>query len=356
MAIPKETVWERDPHTEAKHRVLGRYYDAFFPIMLATFPRLTVFDGYAGPGEYSKGEEGSPLIALRKLLDRHELVTTRRPVRFIFVEEREDRLAYLQNLVSSRFRSPGHIRVDYHQGSCEDVWEAALTSARAWGQPIFANLDPFGAGVPYRLVERLGANRGSEVLVTFMSDWLRRFATLEHLDDGDRQFGSREWRKVAGLASPLEKELFLVEEYRRTLARAGLDLCAPFRLADEGGRAFYLIYATAHMRGLERMKEAMWKTDPVRGIEFRDPQDPAQGVLDLGVPDPDLDPLCRRLLDRLGDGQPATVEELRQFALAKTAYRDTHVPPALRRMIEARTLRRDPERGQLSRLVRVRLA
>ncbi len=358
MAVPNTTIWDRDSHTEAKHRVLAGYYDAWYPIMLSTWPRLTVFEGYAGPGEYSDGEEGSPIIALRRLLDRPDLVLRGKPVRFVFVEERKDRLDHLASLVDTKFRGrPGHVSVDLVHGSCEVVWERALTSAAAWGQPIFANLDPFGPGVPYPLVERLGKNKASEVLVTFMSDWLRRFATLEEVGDGDTQFGSTAWRRVADLASPEEKEIFLVTEYRSTLVRAGLRLTAPFRLSDEGGRSFYLIYGTSHERGLERMKQSMWKVDPVSGIRFRDPTDPHQGVLDLGKPDPGLTSLTQRLRTRLEGtaSRELTVGELRNFALFETAFRPVHATAAVRRMLEAGELRRDPEKGQLSGTVRVRL-
>ena len=200
MAVPESTVWDRDPHTEAKHRVLHGYFDAWYPIILSTFPRLTVLEGYAGPGVYTKSEDGSPVIAIRALVERPELLGRRPAVRFVFIEEREDRLQKLQEVVNREFpRLPPGVRVDYHHESCERVWETALDQADAWGMPIFANLDPFGPGVPYPLVKRLGANRSSEALVTFMSDWLRRFWSLEELDDGDVQFGSRGWRTVGSL-------------------------------------------------------------------------------------------------------------------------------------------------------------
>jgi hypothetical protein len=222
--------------------------------------------------------------------------------------------------------------------------------------PIFANLDPFGPGVPCTLVNRLGANRSSEVLVTFMSDWLRRFWSLEHLDDGDIQFGSGEWRQVGALSSPEEKELFLVEEYRRTLDRAGLPLSAPFRLSDEGGRSFYLIFGSRSRRGLEKMKESMWRTDPVTGVQFRDPRDPNQGVLDFGKPEPDLTPLMRMLTQELRhtpSGQ--TIDELRDFALFNTGFRPPHATKAARLMIDQGDLTRDPSRGRLTGTVLVSL-
>lgn len=357
MAVPESTVWDRDAHTEAKHRVLRDYFDAWYPIMLRTFPRLTVLEGYAGPGVYTKGEDGSPVIAIRALIDRPELLDGGRIVRFVFIEEREDRLKKLRELIREEFpHLPTGVSVDYHHESCERIWETALDQADAWGMPIFANLDPFGPGVPYTLVERLGGNRSSEVLVTFMSDWLRRFWSLEELDDGDVQFGSRDWRTVGSLEDPQAKELFLVEEYQKTLDRAGLGLSAPFRLTDEGGHSFYLIFGTSHRRGLDRMKYSMWRTDPVTGIQFRDPRDPDQGVLDFGEPEPDISPLIRMLtneLRRSRDGQ--TVEELKDFALFCTGFRPPHVTMAVQEMIERGLLMREPVKGRLTKTVRVTL-
>lgn len=358
MAVPQTLLWDQDPHTEAKHRVLAGYYDAWYPIMLSQWPRLTIFEGYSGPGEHTRGEEGSPIIAIRRLVERPELLRLRKPIRFVFVEEREDRLEHLKDLIGEKFPNlPGHLKVELVCGTCEDEWEGALNRANAWRQPIFANLDPFGPGVPCDLVRALGKNKGSEVLVTFMSDWLRRFATLEDVDGGDRQFGSKRWRKVADLDDPEQKELFLVNEYRETLVAAGLNLNARFRLSDEGGRSFYLIYGTGHRTGLERMKAAMWKVDPVTGTRFRDPKDPAQGVLDFGVPEPDLAPLVRQIQQKLQAGPTgsATLGELRDFALLETAFRPPHATKAVGQMIESGYLRRDPERGRLSMAVHLHL-
>lgn len=358
MAVPETTLWDCDPHTEAKHQVLAGYFDAWYPIMLRTWPRLTIFEGYAGPGEHTTGEEGSPIIALRRLLIRPELVDLGKQVRFVFVEKRDDRLKHLRELVAEKFPDrPSHIRVDFVLGSCEEVWKDSLTDAGAWGFPIFANLDPFGPAVPFSLVERVGGNGASEVLVTFMSDYLRRFASVEALDDGDRQFGGRNWRKVVELADPQQKELFLVAEYQETLVRAGFKLSAPFRLSDEGGHSFYVIFATGHRRGLERMKDSMWKIDPARGIQFRDTTDANQGVLDFGKLDPDLSALERRLKGRLSEVAPKalTADELRDFALLETGFRSPHATRAIRTMLDAGELSRNPKKGQLSGKISISL-
>lgn len=61
----KSTTWELDSHSVGKHIVLKGYLDAWFPIMGSRRGRILFIDGYAGPGMYTGGEEGSPLIAIR---------------------------------------------------------------------------------------------------------------------------------------------------------------------------------------------------------------------------------------------------------------------------------------------------
>ena len=67
---PKTVLWERDEHTEGKHLVLEHYLKAWYPIMGKWNGRILFIDGFAGPGEYADGEEGSPVVAMR-VLDEH---------------------------------------------------------------------------------------------------------------------------------------------------------------------------------------------------------------------------------------------------------------------------------------------
>lgn len=74
---PDPTQWPLDPHTAAKHEILRRYLNAWFPILGTYNGRVVFLDGFAGPGIYSQGEPGSPIVALRTLLEPARL----RPMR-----------------------------------------------------------------------------------------------------------------------------------------------------------------------------------------------------------------------------------------------------------------------------------
>ncbi len=70
MAVPTDVLWERDPHTAAKHTLLRRYLSAWFPIMAAQFrdTGITFLDAFAGPGEYTNSQESSPAIAMTQAM------------------------------------------------------------------------------------------------------------------------------------------------------------------------------------------------------------------------------------------------------------------------------------------------
>ena len=63
--MPDTTLWELEPHTLGKHKVLRGYLNHWIPIMSQTNGRILFIDGFAGPDQYQAGEEGSPIIALR---------------------------------------------------------------------------------------------------------------------------------------------------------------------------------------------------------------------------------------------------------------------------------------------------
>jgi three-Cys-motif partner protein len=93
MSKPLGTVWNLEPHTAKKHEILRRYFEAWLPIMASWNGRVVYIDGFAGPGKYSNGEDGSPVVVLKAARDhtnpmKAELVC-------IFVEDDVERWRHL---------------------------------------------------------------------------------------------------------------------------------------------------------------------------------------------------------------------------------------------------------------------
>jgi len=177
-------------------------------------------------------------------------------------------------------------------------------------------------------MRRLAQNPSSEVIVTFMPKHFMRF--VSQMDDNvDAVFGhSGRWRDFTSCGTGSEKQMFLLARYRDMLKQAGFQYLLDFELVTRKGESLYIVFGTNHRRGLEKMKESVWEVDKLQGVGYRDPNDLRQETLfDLDAPA--LRPLEGLLLSQLSTAGKTRVEDLRNFALFNTVYREQHVIPAL---------------------------
>lgn len=340
MPVSGEVPWDKTPHTAAKHRIYRAYLDKWFPILLSDngYPSVTYAEGFAGPGVYKDGSEGSPIIAIQALLSTPELRNTQKSTRFVFVDDDPRCVKLLGDELRRHFpdrpRPEGLMPVSVIEGTCSQSFEPALEAVGAWHQPILAVFDSWGnAPVPYKLMRRLAQNPSSEVVVTFMPQHFIRFVG-QLRDDVDGVFGhDPSWRAVSEIADGSKKKGYLLGLYRSMLSEAGFQFLLDFELVTKNGESLYLIFGTNHRRGLEKMKQSVWEVDQMQGMGFRDPKDEFEETL-FDLTDPQLGPLERMLIARLTGGERIRVESLREWALFSTVYREQHVIPTLIRLRE----------------------
>jgi three-Cys-motif partner protein len=327
MAAPKTTVWKLDPHTRAKHAILRRYLQAWTPILAqGGFPKVAYLDGFAGPGQYESGEDGSPIIALKAALDHSARIKGQ--VVFVFVEEKPDRAEFLRQLVQS-MSLPKNFVVQIDGGKTFEQAFADFRRVHADRNgrlpPTFAFIDPFGwTGASFSVVQAILAQTSCEVFVTFMYEEINRFIGHPNQEANfDLFFGTRDWRSGINLVKPAERNRFLHDLYLRQLKQAASAKYArAFQMRNAAGVTdYYLFYATNNSTGLKKMKEAMWKVDESGEFTFSDATDSNQMV--LFSKSPQFDDLERRITAQFA-GQEASVGEIEEFVLAETAFRETH--------------------------------
>lgn len=335
MAAPKSTIWTLDPHTRAKHAILQRYLEAWTPVLtLGGFPEIAYFDGFAGPGRYSEGEDGSPIIALKSVLAHKDRINKR--VTLIFVEKDEERAAVLQSIVES-MSLPTNFAVTVEAGKTfEQAFNEFRTShasrSSRW-PPTFAFIDPFGwTGAPFRIVETILGHASCEVFVTFMYEEINRF--IDHKDQVENfnsLFGSDAWQQCRPKQGVSERRRCLHDAYIARLKTAAR-FVRSFEMRNRSGRTdYFLFYATNNVVGLKKMKEAMWKVDRSGEFSFSDATDPNQAVL-FGD-EPRFDLLLTQIVDRF-KGREVSVEEIELFVLSETAFRETHYKQQILKRLE----------------------
>lgn len=357
MAVPDGVLWERDPHTAAKHRVYERYFQAWFPILLqSAYGRdgVTYAEGYAGPGEYKDGSPGSPLIAIRCALRSQCPPQRDRLARFLLLEEDPLRADHLKQLLLQELGSldSGVLRgrglvVDSRQGSCREDLIPLLDLYQVWNKPLLLVLDTWGSGVDFTLIQRVAVSRAAEVIITMQPSQFVRFASDPN-HYGDRVFGPVVWRDVRERPSHL-KANYIRSQYRRVLREAGFSYVLDFELADERSNLLYLVFGTNSDKGVEKMKDAIWSVDPYQGLGYRDPRDPYQETLPI-QPQPQIGPLCRLINEHLQSlpGCAATLDDLRRFVLLDTIFRPGQTSKAVQRLMTERKVRCEPPEKRLT--------
>lgn len=325
MAKKLPTIWSPDRHTLAKHAILRRYLQAWIPIMTRRNRRVVYVDGFAGPGVYESGEDGSPIIALKTALGHAPQI--RGECVFVFIEEDTKRLASLQAQLA-RLEYPKNFSVMAVGGRCDYELIRVLDEVDRDGgslAPTFAFLDPLGyKDIPLHIVQRILKHQRCEVLITFMYEEINRFISHpEQPSNFDALFGCPGWRRACTLVGPSKRREFLHDLYRHQLQNAaGATYVRSFQMLNQGNRTdYFLFFATRSIDGLKKMKEAMWKVDEMGGIQFSDATDPRQMVLFDGGPEPgDL----RRRLQTEFRGRIVSVDDIENFVVVHTPYRETH--------------------------------
>jgi three-Cys-motif partner protein len=339
MADP--VLWPLDDHTRAKHRVLRSYLSAWLPVMgqqaIKTVargtdpPRLLLVDGFAGPGRYATGEEGSPLIMLRTLLE-HDAFQRMQEVNFLylFIEHDRRRVEHLKKEVE-QLDLPSNVNVAIEPGEFETTFGEIVEGVhRREGRelvPTFAFVDPFGyAAASMSLAGRFLEFPRCEALIFLPLSYVNRFLTREGQEDAmNSLFGSERWREAVDLPAG-ERSEFLLALFEEELRSQGhVRYVRSFQLRTKDGNDYRLVFATPHERGLDLMKDAMWSVDPLEGVRYVARTDEGQEV--LFSPDPeavDTRPLLAHLRERFGTDW-FTIEDARQAALLESPYRSAHL-------------------------------
>jgi len=241
-------------------------------------------DGFAGPGEYEGGKDGSPIIALKVAKDHKLRDRLQRPdveLVFYFIEKDNARFQNLE-LKLAGLQLPANFRIEKECKSFEDAFGSALSEIEEQSKhlaPSFVFIDPFGpTGFSMSLIRRLAQQRSSEVLITFnyqaLNQWfLNDPSKYKRLDE---LYGGGVWRQALRTSVPSQKESYLMEAYENELKSLGWKV-RPFRMINKYNQTqYYLFFATSNPLGMLAMKRAMWRAAPVGDFKYSDLTNPQQ--------------------------------------------------------------------------------
>ena len=311
---------------------MTNYLSAWFGILAANgFRHVYYIDGFCGPGQYLGGEDGSPVIATRLASATAQKYPGFKAT-LVFVDSEPKAIDHLNALSAIRNRHSS-ISIDVKEGTfAVEVDGIVAELERNSKSPVFSFIDPFGfSHSPFDKLKLLMKNQRSEIFVNLMCGFMNRFK--EHSDDQITQnikdmVGEEDLRSIIDAEDSIEAICLAFEENLSTIGEFTLK----FMMRDEKNirdNAFF--FCGNHPRGFEKIKQAMWKVDPIHGNSFS--AHGAEGTIqsDMFETGPQTQALYGLILGEFGGRSAVSVEEIFKWVIEQT---DSFLPTHARNELE----------------------
>lgn len=329
-----------------KHQLLKCYLEGWFPKISKYNPRILYVDTHAGRGKYKTGEEGSPLIALKSLLNHkaRDFILKNTEVIFLFLENNPDNAKALKNSLKELTNIPSQISHKVIEEEFSTKLNQGLDELVKGGKklaPSFFFLDPYNYQLPMELMKKILSNPRSEILINFMTRYVGLAIEKNQEENLNLLFGSNIWKELNKVSDFNERSERLLALYSEELgARYGsiLDM-----KGDKNELKYSLIHATNHKEGRELIKDCLWKVTPDGSFTIYQKKDPKQKL--LIQPEPNLNILIDHIKNDF-KGKKLRFSQIQDWIL-ESDWRLTHVRTILSKLKDDKLISASDFSGRL---------
>lgn len=282
MTDPKKFQQERLEWSRWKHAILTGYLKRFSGI-LQKHQIIYVVDGFAGPGIYEDGQEGSPLYAAKVAAKLYEI---NRDYELRCINTERDDAVY-DNLVVATDSYSNYV-TNFH-GDFSDYIPQILEIVGS--KPVLFFLDPIGLkGLEWNKLQNI-LTRGqglmesekTELLIRYDAQTSLRLAGFETSDDEYRDSYLNTFHSILGIEDAEYWKRFvsqcnrdnaacvkrMLTEAYQTRLRLHFDyvMRMPIRNQKEQLK-YYLIFVTRSLKGVVAMNDTLYEVEGMRAEDI----------------------------------------------------------------------------------------
>ena len=242
---------KRGEQTIIKHRLLESYLRAWAKIIGRWFKKAYYIDAFAGTGAYGTGEEGSPVIAARILMEEQKRSSAQFGI--LCIEKDRRNRAILEESLSE---FEGSLEVKIFPGEFGTEVDKVLSKVE--NLPAFFFIDPAGfSGMPLSKIRDILVLPHKEVLINFMYNAIQRWQKAPSVEQTMTDlYGAEAWS-----AQRTEKErLRLYMDQIRSKTNAFV-WSFQNKFPDKERTFYYLVYACKNLTAFKIMKDIMFKEE-----------------------------------------------------------------------------------------------
>lgn len=348
MSDVTEVYWEEYSNLQyVKHRVIRQYLNGWFPKLGFWSGKILYVDTHAGRGKYRRGEEGSPLVALKTFLEHkaRDVILKKSEVRLLFIESNAENASALAQELKPYEKA--HPRItwsilkadsfDFLRTITDEFEKEHLRLA-----PSFVFVDPYGFKVPYQVLRKIKSHPRSELFVNVMWRELDMAIQNPALETTvDEMFGCDDWRNIRE-GTESDRADATIQLLRKQI---GAKWATYIRMIGENARTrYFLLHLTDHEAGRDLMKDVMWSCCPDGGYYARKNDNPRQQY--LITPEPNLAPLQDWLIENLRQKE-LTWKQITDL-LREEIWKDTHLWQIIKKLMAENVLEPYNYQGRFS--------
>ena len=260
---------EQTEQSLVKATIVAKYFDAWASVIINTqkknlnkTQKIAYIDLFAGTGRYQDGSLSTPLMVLRKAIQKPDI---RDRLVSVFNDKDEANTRLLEKAIAE---IPKIETLRYKpQVRNEEVGEEIVKMFEGMSLvPTLFFVDPWGyKGLSLRLVNSVLKDWGCDCLFFFnynrISMGMSNPMVKRHMDSLFGEERADVSRKKLELNNPPQRELMIVEELCQAIKSYGGRFTLPFRFRDARGNrtSHHLIFVSKNFRGYDIMKEIMAK-------------------------------------------------------------------------------------------------
>lgn len=254
-----------DESTKLKLELYKNYLNEWLPVFLANSKvfakQVNIFDFFAGKGIDSKGNYGSPLIAVEALNNEMyaSLIEEKQlSVNLFFFDKEKEYIEALKSNVEALSLKNKRFKIHYHNMEFVEAFEISRIKMAGAANLIF--MDQFG-------VKNISRDLFQEVIDIRMTDIIFFISSYQF----NRFYWHESFKSILNISKEelKEKSFFqihrlILEKYREFIPNEKTYYLAPFSI-KRGSSINGLIFGSSHLLGFEKFLKVCWNQDKLRG-------------------------------------------------------------------------------------------
>ena len=234
---------------------------------------------------------------------------------FYFIESSKERYEHLQAVLESRYKSlPVNININTINGVFDKEIPSVLQAIEQQNKraaPCFAMIDPFGVShTPMSVMKLLLNNPKTELYISLMYQFINRFKKSSEFEPHlNELYGCNDWKAGRDISEPSKRRDLLYNIYKQQLKVFGANQVVTFDLYRGNVLVYSIFFATKHLKGSDKMKQAIWKIAPDGELKFRGTHS-EELILDVNA---NFELLQRMIINKFRDKETVSIEAIQQF-------------------------------------------